>query len=84
MLVKIHTLQFTADIINVTNLLNSDWGRVYFVSNTFNSTSSLGLTRVNSGTAADPTYRFVTPSTPYSVDQLASRYQAQIGARYSF
>lgn len=81
---KIHTLQFTADIINVTNLLNSNWGRVYFVSNTFNSTSSLGLTRVNSGTAADPTYKFVTPSTPYSVDQLASRYQAQIGARYSF
>ncbi|MFN8353318.1 MAG: carboxypeptidase regulatory-like domain-containing protein [Spirosomataceae bacterium] len=79
-----HTIQLSLDIINFTNLLNPSWGRVYFVPNTFNSTSSLGLTRVNSGTAADPTYRFVTPATPYSVDQLASRFQAQVGARYSF
>jgi hypothetical protein len=81
---KAHTIQVSLDVINFTNLLNSGWGRVYFVSNTFNSTSSLGLVRKNSGTAADPVYNFIKPSTPYSVDQLASRYQAQLGLRYSF
>ncbi|MDR6564263.1 MULTISPECIES: TonB-dependent receptor [unclassified Arcicella] len=81
---KAHTIQISLDIINFTNLLNSEWGRVYFVSNTFNSTASLGLVRKNSGTSADPTYNFIQPSTPYSIDQLASRYQAQFGLRYSF
>jgi hypothetical protein len=76
--------QITLDVINFTNLLNAEWGRAYFVPNTFNSTSSIGLSRANSGTAADPTYRFVTPVTPYSIDQLSSRYQAQIGLRYIF
>jgi hypothetical protein len=79
-----HELQFSLDILNATNLLNSDWGRIYFSPNTFNSTASLGLTRVNAGTAADPTYKFATPGTPYSVDQMASRWQMQLGARYSF
>ena len=82
---KLHTIQISLDIINFTNLLNSNWGRVYFVSNTFNSTASLGLVRKNSGTATDPVYNFIQPSTaPYSIDQLASRYQAQLGLRYSF
>jgi hypothetical protein len=79
-----NTLQVTFDVFNFTNLMNSNWGKYYFVSNTFNSTSSIGLSRINSGTAADPTFKFVKPSTPYSVDQLASRYQSQIGLRYIF
>jgi Carboxypeptidase regulatory-like domain len=81
---KTHTIQITWDVINFTNLLNAEWGRVYFVPNTFNSTSSLGLIRVNSGTAADPTFRFTKPATPYSIDQLSSRFQSQVGLRYSF
>lgn len=80
---KSHTIQISLDIINFTNLLNSEWGRSYFVPNTFNSTASLGLTRTNSG-SADPLFTFKKPATPYSVDQLASRYQAQVGLRYSF
>lgn len=83
-IVNNHELQFTLDIINATNLLNSDWGRIYFSPNTFNSTAGMGLTRVNSGTSADPTFKFSTPATPYSVDQLASRWQMQLGARYTF
>lgn len=82
---KSHTLQISLDVINFTNLLNSEWGRIYFVSNTFNSTASIGLVRKNSGTATDPVYNFIKPTTaPFSVDQLASRYQAQLGLRYSF
>jgi hypothetical protein len=79
-----HELQFSLDIINASNLLNKDWGRIYFSPNTFNSTASLGLTRFNSGTGADPTYKFSAPTTTYSTDQLASRWQMQLGARYSF
>ncbi len=80
-----NTIQLTLDVINFTNLLNEKWGRSYFVSNTFNSTAGIGLSRSNSGTAADPTFKFVKPTAAsYSTDQLASRYQAQIGIRYIF
>ncbi len=79
-----HEIQFSLDIINATNLLNKDWGRLYFSPNTFNSTASVGLSRVNSGTASDPTYKFAAPSTPYTVDQLGSRWQMQAGVRYTF
>ena len=78
-----HDLQISLDIINASNLINSSWGRFYFSPNTFNSTASLGLSRTNSG-AADPLFKFATPTTPYSVDQLASRWQMQLGVRYSF
>ena len=80
-----HTITFTYDIFNLTNLISSSWGRSYFSPNTFNSTSSVGLTLQKAGTAtAYPVYRFATPLTPYSVDYFASRYQMQFGLRYSF
>ena len=65
--------------MNITNLLNKDWGKVYFVPNTFNSTASVGLTKVgnvsgNVPEAGDPTYNFKTPGTPYTIDQFASRF----------
>jgi hypothetical protein len=41
------SLTFTFDIINLTNLLNKDWGHYYFSSNTFNSTASVGLSKVS-------------------------------------
>jgi len=37
-------ITFTYDIVNLTNLLNKNWGQYYFSANTFNSTSSVGLT----------------------------------------
>jgi hypothetical protein len=85
---NIHTLQFSLSIINVGNMINKDWGRSYFVPNTYNSTVNVGLTKTgNLGGVAtgDPIYTFKTPtSTPYTVDQFASRFQAQFGVRYSF
>jgi hypothetical protein len=82
-------LTFTFDIINLTNLLNKAWGHYYYSPNTFNSTSSIGLTKNVTpafGAAATtyPTYKFVNPGVPYAVDQFASRYQMQFGVRYSF
>lgn len=84
-----NTIQISLSIINFTNLLNKDWGKVYFVPNTFNSTASVGLTKagnIASGqpSAGDPTYNFKTPGPAYTIDQFASRFQAQLGVRYNF
>ena len=79
-----NAVQISLDIFNFTNLLNSAWGRNYFISNSFNSTVGLGLARSNSGVATDPTYTFTKPTATYSTDQLSSRWQMQIGLRYSF
>ena len=82
-------IQISLSIINLTNLLNKDWGKVYFVPNIYNSTASVGLTKVGSvaagqSGAGDPTYNFKTPGLPYTIDQFASRVQAQLGLRYNF
>ena len=84
---KTHTLSFIWDIVNLTNLLNSNWGKVYFSANTFNSTSSIGL-RAPSTAGNATTYpkfnSFSDPGTPYAVDLFASRFQMQFGLRYTF
>jgi len=86
-----HVLTFTFDIVNLTNLLNKNWGHYYFSPNTFNSTSSVGLSARSGGTPSFanapntyPLYNFTNPGVPYSTDLFASRWQMQFGARYSF
>ncbi len=108
-----HSIQISFDIINVGNLLNSSWGRQYFVPNTFNSTAAFGLNQVGyadgqgnlvrnlnpvtvggvvTSTTAQQAARYTTPAftyspvttTPWAIDQLASRWQGQLGVRYSF
>ncbi|MCW3462768.1 TonB-dependent receptor [Chitinophaga nivalis] len=81
---QIHTLTLTYDIINLTNLLNKEWGVQYFSPNTFNSTASVGLTAAGKPVNGYPTYTFTNPGTPYSKDFFASRSQMQLGLRYSF
>ncbi len=80
---KVHTIELSLDIFNLTNLLNKNWGWSYFAPNTFNGTSAIGLT-LSGLTAANPTYAWKQPITPYQIDQLGSRWQMQVGARYSF
>uniref|UniRef100_UPI0026142B37 hypothetical protein n=1 Tax=uncultured Mucilaginibacter sp. TaxID=797541 RepID=UPI0026142B37 len=77
------------DIINLTALLNKAWGHYYFSPNTFNSTSSVGLSKAVTPSAANasttyPIYTFRDPGVPYAVDPFASRWQMQFGLRYSF
>jgi hypothetical protein len=83
-----HTLSFTYDIVNLTNLLNKKWGVQYFSPNTFNSMASVGLSTTTGGAGsatAYPTYTFSQANTSkYSKDFFASRYQMQFGLRYSF
>ncbi|MFB6456440.1 carboxypeptidase regulatory-like domain-containing protein [Chitinophaga sp. Hz27] len=80
-------ITFTMDIMNLTHMVNQNWGISYFSPNTFNSTASAGLTpafpaKQNPG--AYPVYNFADPGTPYSIDFLNSRAQVQLGLRYSF
>ncbi len=87
------SLQISLDIFNVMNLLNNNWGHVYFVTNTNNYTVNL-LTFVNDATGAkpgtaaySPTFNFnATPSTGhyYTVDPISSRWQGQLGVKYNF
>ncbi|MVN79163.1 TonB-dependent receptor [Hymenobacter sp. HMF4947] len=91
-----HAIQISFDIQNVGNFLNNKWGRQYFVPNTFNSTLGTGLSQVAFADAAGnisstysatqfnrPAFTFSSPAT-YSIDQLASRWQGQLGVRYLF
>lgn len=80
-----HTITLTYDIVNVTNLINKNWGIQYFSPNTFNSMASVGLKTATAGTATtNPVYTWTNPGTPYSKDFFASRHQMQLGLRYSF
>jgi hypothetical protein len=73
-------LQLTADVFNLTNLLNNEWGQTYFISNSFNSTSSVGLVKTSG-----EIFTFTKPTQlPYSIDQINSKWQVQLGVRYSF
>ncbi|HTH56066.1 MAG TPA: carboxypeptidase regulatory-like domain-containing protein [Cyclobacteriaceae bacterium] len=86
---KTNTLQLTFDIINFSNMLNKNWGVYYYTPNTLNSSVDPGLSitskTYNAGTdsyTVNATYK--TPTAKWSVDQFSSRWQAQVGVRYSF
>ncbi|MBB2148291.1 TonB-dependent receptor [Pedobacter gandavensis] len=85
---KSQSLSFTVDVMNITNLISKSWGVQYFSPNTFNSTSSVGLTpslfppQQNAGNY--PVFTFNNPGQPYSIDYFGSRTQMQLGLRYSF
>ncbi|CAM3660182.1 TonB-dependent receptor domain-containing protein [Flavobacterium chungbukense] len=84
---KSHKLEFTADIFNFTNLLNKNWGRRYFMSN-----DQILVLRhsgfLPNGTTPTFTYNPNTTSTVKNqIDDVglqSSRWQMQVGARYSF
>ena len=81
-------ITISADVVNVTNLLYKKWGVQYFSPNTFNSTSSVGLTpslfppQQNDGSW--PVFTFNKPGETYSIDYFNSRAQVQLGVRYTF
>jgi len=84
---KTHTLQFTADIYNFGNMLNSDWGRRYFVPSNFQLLNFEGF----QADGTTPTFTFDgvegnDPSTNNIDDSglQSSRWQMQLGIRYIF
>jgi hypothetical protein len=83
---KKHTLEFTADIFNFTNLLNKNWGKRYFTSNDqVQLLQQVGF--LADGTT--PTFRY-NPAVGNNVNQVddvglnSSRWQMQTGVRYTF
>ena len=75
-----HALQVSLDILNVGNLMNSDWGVRKVASSS--ATSPLTLAGF-AGTT--PTFKFRGPAETYIDDPgLYSRWRAQIGLRYLY
>ncbi len=76
-------IELNLDIINVLALLNRNWGRQYFVPNVNNSTYQLiSYEGISDNT---PEFQFYNPQgTPWQIDQLNSRWQMQLGVRFSF
>ncbi len=77
-----HTFQFSFDILNVANLLNSDWG-VREVA-TSAATSPLELVRFNNDGAPVFNYKGTTKQTYVDDPGLYSRWRIQTGIRYFF
>lgn len=76
-----HTFQLNFDILNVGNLINSDWGVRKAASAA--ATSPLQLVEFNQ--AGAPVFNFIGPDKTFIDDpNLGSRWQAQIGLRYFF
>jgi len=76
---KDNSLQFSVDILNIGNLINSDWGLVQQP----NAIQPIGVSVDGSG---NPTYTF-DPSLQKSFvynSSLLSRWQMQFGLRYIF
>ncbi len=88
-----HTFQVSADITNVGNLLNSNWGIAKAVNRT-NLLNFVGYETPNTATAATtgrPIYSFAEAAPGQALTStfvnnfgLASRWQVQLGARYIF
>lgn len=78
-----HTLQLTFDVFNFTNLINKDWGKQYSVSN--QAYSVIQAVNRTSGPVASrgKGYNYTPGSVPWNLS-FASRFQGQIGVRYSF
>jgi len=78
---KRHTFQLSLDVLNVGNLLNSDWGVRKVAS--ASATSPLKLAGFSSGGA--PQFNFTGPAKTLIEDPgIASRWRIQLGARYFF
>ncbi|MCB1044123.1 MAG: TonB-dependent receptor [Acidobacteria bacterium] len=77
-----HTFQLSLDILNLGNLINSDWG-VREVANT-SATTPLVFTRYND--AGEPVFIYPGTTDRTFVDDVSvvSRWQAQLGIRYTF
>jgi len=77
-----HTLQWSLDILNVANLLNSDWGVRKVASAA--ATSPLELVRFNA--AGEPVFNYKGAATETFIDDpgLYSRWSIQTGFRYFF
>ena len=89
---KDHTLSLTFDIFNVSNLLNKNWGRAYYPGNTNQELQPLNLAKTTAWVDANtPTFTFNPQfgtnqytKEPWAYSNFLSRWNMQVGLRYSF
>ncbi|MEO0902415.1 MAG: TonB-dependent receptor, partial [Bacteroidota bacterium] len=83
---NVHKLELTADIFNFTNLLNSEWGVRTFTN--FNQVQLLNFEGFAAdGTTPEFTFDPGVEETKNVIDDaglVSSRWQMQLGIRYSF
>jgi hypothetical protein len=85
-----HKIEITVDCINVLNLLNSEWGRVQSVSNNrdllLRFEGMTTSTMIKDAAIGDgvPIFSYTDKKNPFGYDDLLSRYQIQVGVRYTF
>ncbi len=85
-----HHFEITLDILNVLNLLNSNWGQVKFVR--FNSVSFLNFRGYDDQGRPDVSLRVrdsngdgvVNRDDVFQIADFSSRWQMQLGIRYTF
>ena len=78
---KDHRLQLTLDVMNVLNLFNKDWGKLVYVSN--QNDVPWTYKGIDKATGKEK-IQFTDRANKFIISQLASRWQAQLGLRYSF
>jgi len=83
-----HTIRLTADIYNLTNLLNKDWGVFYIPTSTtpltFSKIDADGKTPLYIFPYVNQTNKAVLTRPYQPSSSIASRWQLQIGVRYLF
>jgi hypothetical protein len=76
-----HGFQVSLDVMNLANLVNSDWG----VRKIADPTATSPLTLVRFDGAGNPVFNFTGPGKTFIDDpDLLSRWRAQIGVKYFF
>ena len=80
----LHRIQLSVDIENVANLINKNWGAVYYVVGDFNNSELYQYEGLNGQT---PTFSFTNDRLgleKYDISSLASRWRMRVGVRYIF
>lgn len=77
-----HTFQLSVDILNLPNLINSDWG----VRKVATSSATIPLELAGFDGSGEPTFNYKSNQKQTYVDDpgLLSRWQIQVGLRYFF
>jgi len=83
-----NTLQLALDIFNVGNMINKDWGRIYYSSGAYYNNYPLVKMEGYQADGTTPNFSFQKPKAEtWAVDDsgiLSSRWQGQITLRYIF
>jgi len=93
---KQHGVTISFDVFNVLNLLSNNWGHITFVTNVNNYTVNFlkfandanGVAPGKPSAGYVPTFNYLAPPAGqnhyYTNDPLNSRWQGQLGLKYSF